>query len=254
MHFPPGRPLFRPAARAKEAICFVIFEAMEALSSAAETASAINFAADNDPSDHNQPQIVDAVVKSSDIPAAAEDGSKKRKRGAAKIEFELGILCEREKKKRASINALMAAGSSSARVQKQLEKARADLAVLSNTIALQGQKLAEERAREELKAKAAAEKAKAAAALREAESPMSEAGSLVLVELVMMAQGRLCNTSDKVDDVWTHIHTSFLKEVENKSLPLSDARSKEALRSRCAFRSYVRCACIMRAHTRLVRA
>ena len=70
---------------------------MEALTSAAETASAVDVVADIDPSDHFQPQIVDAVAKTSKNPVATEDGSKKRKRGAAKIEFELGILHERQK-------------------------------------------------------------------------------------------------------------------------------------------------------------
>ena len=61
---------------------------------------------------------------------------------------------------------------------------------------------------------------------------MSEAGAIKLVELVMAYSARLTNTSDKVDDVWKHIHADFLKAVQKEELPATDGRPCAALRAR----------------------
>ena len=64
---------------------------------------------------------------------------------------------------------------------------------------------------------------------------MSDNGACVLVDLVMLAQPRMNNSSDKNDSVWaSDIHVKFMKKVQKGDLPPTDGRSVQALKSRRA--------------------
>ena len=106
------------------------------------------------------------------------------------------------------------------------------LVKLQSDIAARKEQLLRTKVAEEAKAarEAAAQKAKAEASERAC--AMSEAGSRMLVELVMRFTPRLVNTSDTVDAVWQHIHHAFMQLVTKGDLPETDGRSASALRHR----------------------
>jgi hypothetical protein len=61
---------------------------------------------------------------------------------------------------------------------------------------------------------------------------MSDAGAMMLVEIRLSYQSRFDNTSDKADAIWAHIHSDFMKKVNDGDLPQSDARNVQALEKR----------------------
>ena len=61
---------------------------------------------------------------------------------------------------------------------------------------------------------------------------MSDAGAMMLVEIRLSYQSRFDNTSDKADAIWAHIHSDFMKKVNDGDLPQSDGRNVQALEKR----------------------
>jgi ribosomal protein L9 len=95
------------------------------------------------------------------------------------------------------------------------------------------QEIIQARRVEEAKAKAAEKTKKEKEEKAAADAHMSEAGAIFLVELAFKYSGRLSNyTSDKVEDVWKHIHKDFTAAVQNGDLPETDLREVGALHSR----------------------
>ena len=61
---------------------------------------------------------------------------------------------------------------------------------------------------------------------------MSDAGAMMLVEIRLSYQSRFDNTSDRADTIWAHIHSDFMKKVNDGDLPQSDGRNVQALEKR----------------------
>ena len=168
--------------------------------------------------------------------AAADDAKPKgtRKRGLEKMEADLVELRVKISKKQNVISSAMGRASHTKAQRESLEKARNELTRLSALATAKSKEIERARAARAAKEKQAAEKQAAKDLAAAADAHMTEAGAIQLVELVMQYSSRLANTSDKVDDVWKHIHLAFMKLIVEGELPESDGRPLAALRSRFA--------------------
>ena len=157
--------------------------------------------------------------------------AKRRKSGVPKMEADLTSMRVKLSKKKMAIESAMGRASLDSRQRAALEKTRADVQRLSTQIEDKQNDIKEARRMEEAKAKAAEKKEKEKEEKAAAEAHMSEAGAIHLVELVFKYSSRLCNTSDKVEDVWKHIHKDFTAAVQKGDLPETDLREVVPLRS-----------------------
>ena len=206
---------------------------MEVLGAAAAAADAapvpVALAAD----DVTEGGIEDAGSDVAGAPEAAQaPKGAKRLRGAAKIEKDLDDL---RKRMRTKVGQIVSAEGRPIRRQADrdnISKWKEQLSLMEQSAAIKEQELLAAKQAEDLKKKAAATKAEEALTKAQNESYMSEAGAIELVNLVFKFMWRLTNTSDKVESVWAHIHSSFMKLIQDGILPASDGRSVAALRSR----------------------
>ena len=163
----------------------------------------------------------------------ADGGGAKRRRGAAKIEKDLAELRGRLAKKTALIQKAQAKGGNNGRDVASLKKWKLEASTIADDVRKKQTELESAQQVEDAKALREAAQKRAAADREEANRHMSEAGALLLVELVMKAQSRLNNTSDKTDAVWeSDIHHKFMLAVKRGELPEADGRSAKALKDR----------------------
>ena len=168
--------------------------------------------------------------------AASKQGGVKRRRGSAAAEDKVAAQrVKMSKKQQLIIKVQTKQTPLSKRDRESVEIWKQQLVEMDADLKKMLEALEAARRGEAARAEAEKRKAEAAALKEEATRHMSDAGQCVLVELVMKAQARLTNTSDKVETVWAaDIHKKFMAAVERGDLPEGDGRSVKSLRDRCA--------------------
>lgn len=146
---------------------------------------------------------------------------------------------ERQSALEAEFNALQqerATRNLLARERKRLECLQAKLPVAEAEFVQAMEELQQlEQAMEEKKTREEKKRLKLADQV-EARLPLSNEAAMALVEIKLGLENTFNNTSDKVDNVWDHVHAKYMALVASGQLLASDERDKQGLIARYAAR------------------